>query len=325
LALLVVLVLLVSCTRSHTNPVRIITLAGVTELFPLFLAQELGHFREEQVAISLDAVGSGSKALQAVLGGSADLVYNTYVQTLQMTAEGRPMRSFYVSSVLPLVVLVVAPAKAGRVQRIEDLKGALIGVSGFGTPQHQFLTYLLHRHGITAKDVTVVAYGAGPSAVASLERSRVDAGIITGGAFEVLKRRSQGVRALADPRTHEGMKAEYGIDSWANTCLFSTISWLRQNQEKAIRITRAMNRTSAWIRTHSVEEILQRLPATVRSDDREPDLSLLRQHKEALSPDGRMPADAPKNVMKVLAVSNEKVTSVDLSVTWTNEFVEANE
>ena len=41
------------------------------------------------------------------------------------------------SSILPMVVLVAAPAKAERLRHIEDLKGALIGVSGFGTPQHQ--------------------------------------------------------------------------------------------------------------------------------------------------------------------------------------------
>jgi NitT/TauT family transport system substrate-binding protein len=320
--LCIVSLVLAGCVRSKETAVRIITLAGVTEFFPVFLAQELGHFREEQVPVSLDAVGTGSKAVQAVLGGGADVVYSAYVQTVQMTAEGRPMRSFYVSSVLPMVVLVVAPAKAERLRRIEDLKGALIGVSGFGTPQHQYLAYLLQRHGLTAKDVSVAAYGNGPSAVASLERSKMDAGVITGGAFEVLKRRAQSVRVLADPRTREGMNAEYGFDSWAQACLFSRMTWLGRNHEQAIRLTRAMNRTSAWIRSHSVEEILQRLPANFRTADEEADLSLFRQHKEAISADGRMPVGAPENAMKVLAVSNEKVNSVNLSITWTNEFVE---
>jgi NitT/TauT family transport system substrate-binding protein len=206
-------------------------------------------------------------------------------------------------------------------RRIEDLKGALVGVSGFGTPQHQFLAYLLHRHGLTLKDFTVAAYGNGPSAVASLERSKMDAGIITGGAFEILRRRAQAVRVLADPRTREGMYAEYGFDSWANTCLFSPMTWLAQNRERAMRLTRAMHRISAWIRSHSVEELLQRLPAKFVTGDKEVDLALFRQHKDAISADGRMPAGAPENVRKVLSVSNDKVNSVDLSVTWTNEFV----
>ena len=114
--------LLAGCSRFDQHPVRIVTVGGVSELFPVFLALELGHFRDENVAISLEGVASGSKAIEAVLGGSADVVYNAYVQTIQMAAEGRPMRSFYVSSVLPMVVLVAAPAKAERVRHIEDLK-----------------------------------------------------------------------------------------------------------------------------------------------------------------------------------------------------------
>jgi NitT/TauT family transport system substrate-binding protein len=125
---------------------------------------------------------------------------------------------------------------------------------------------------------------------------------------------------LADPR-REGMKAEYGFDSWANTCLFSTIDWLGSNREQALRLVRALNRTSAWIRSHSVEEILQRLPSKFRTGDKEVDLALFRQHKEAISADGRMPAGAPENALKVLAASNNKVKSVNISDTWTNQFV----
>src|SRR3954449_8041091 len=78
----VVSLFLAGCVRSGESPIRIVTVGGVTEFFPLFLAQELGHFRDEHVIISLDEAASGSKALQAVLGGSADIVYNTYMQTL---------------------------------------------------------------------------------------------------------------------------------------------------------------------------------------------------------------------------------------------------
>jgi hypothetical protein len=53
--------LMVGCGRSNENVVRIITLSGVTEFFPVFLAQELSYFREEQIGVSLEEVASGSK------------------------------------------------------------------------------------------------------------------------------------------------------------------------------------------------------------------------------------------------------------------------
>jgi sulfonate transport system substrate-binding protein len=106
--------------------------------------------------------------------------------------------------------------------------------------------------------------------------------------------------------------------------MFSTLTWLGHNHEQVRRVARAMNRTATWVRNHSVQEILEKLPANFRTADKEADLSLFALHKEALSIDGRMPEGAPTNAMKVLAASNDKVNSVNLSLTWTNEFVESN-
>ena len=65
-----------------------------------------------------------------------------------------------------------------------------------------------------------------------------------------------------------------------------------------------------------------KVAASFVSADKEADLSLFRQHKDAISADGLMPVGAPENARKVLAVSNEKVNSVNLSSTWTNDVVE---
>ena len=56
---------------------------------PTTLAQELGLYREEGLDVELQDFAGGAKALQALVGGSADVVSGFYDHTIQMAADGR--------------------------------------------------------------------------------------------------------------------------------------------------------------------------------------------------------------------------------------------
>jgi NitT/TauT family transport system substrate-binding protein len=311
---------LAACGTTTNRPIRIVA-ARITEAFPVYLCSALGHFRQEGVEVSIEEFASGNKLVESLLSGSADVVFNSYMQTIQMGMAGRPLRSFFVSAVAPVALLVASPSKGERIKRIEDLRGTTIGVAGFATPQQEILTYILFRHGLRVRDVKLVAYGTGPAAIASLERSQVDAGIVTGSTFELLRRRAPGVRVLADTRTREGMKSVYGFDAWANHCLYSTPEWISRNTEPVGRMVHAMQKTHSWLQAHTAEEVLERLPAQFHSDIREADLATLRVLMASLSNDGRMPAGAPENILHMLASSMENAPKLDPSTTWTNEFL----
>jgi NitT/TauT family transport system substrate-binding protein len=316
------LLLLAGCGTPALKPVRIVTISGLTEPFPIYLCSALGHFRQEGVEVSLEAFPSGSRSVEALLGGSADVAFNSYMLAVQMSVTGRPLRSVFVSSVTSSALLVVSPEKAERIRQIEDLQGATIGVAGFGTAQQQVLTYTLRLHGVNIRKVKVVSYGTGPTAIAAIEHSKVDAGLINGSAFELLRRRAPTVRVLADPRTREGMKVLHGYETGANECLFSTPKWISQNPEIVRRMARAMLKTHVWIQAHTAEEILALLPPQFHSELREVDLATLRALVTGLSKDGKMPAGAPDNILRLISDSMEGTSKVDLSATWTNEFLE---
>jgi NitT/TauT family transport system substrate-binding protein len=275
------------------------------------------------VETSIEVVGAGSKPLEALLGGSAEVAVGTYSQTVQMAVRGKSLRCFFVSSLNPGGLLVASASQADHIRKVEDLKGATVGVAGFGGPSHVFVVQMLQRHGLSVKDVKLVAIGSGPPAIAAIEHSKVDAGMIAGSAYDLLRRRTPNVRVLADPRTREGMAAVYGFQDYAGVCLLSTPDWISRNPEVVRRVARAMRRTHAWIQAHSAEEVLERLPAQFHSDDKEVDLATLRSWMAGLSSDGKMPAGAPDNVLRVLSSSIEGTPKVDLAATWTNEFVEA--
>jgi NitT/TauT family transport system substrate-binding protein len=83
-----------------------------------------------------------------------------------------------------------------------------------------------------------------------------------------------------------------------------------------------MRKTHAWVQAHSAEEVLDRLPAQFHSDIKEVDCVTLRTLIAGLSRDGKMPAGAPENMLQLLSESMETTPKVDLSATWTNQFVE---
>ena len=89
-------------------------------------------------------------------------------------------------------------------------------------------------------------------------------------------------------------------------------------------MARALRKTVDWMRAHSPEEIRARQPAQFHTEDAASDLDALRAMQAMLSPDGRMTPESTAMVRKVLDVSLESVraASIDLTRTYTNEFVE---
>src|SRR5262245_55622670 len=123
------------------------------------LAQELGLYREEGLDVELQDFQGGAKALQALVGGSADVVSGFYDHTIQMAAEGRELVAFVTMLRYPGLVLVTSPQAAETVTDITQLKGRMAGVTTAGSSSQMFLTYLLKQHGVGPDGASVTAIG----------------------------------------------------------------------------------------------------------------------------------------------------------------------
>jgi len=284
------------------------------------LAQELGFYKDEGLAVSFEDFPGGAKALEALLGGSADVVCGFYDHAIQMAAQGKDVRAFVSILRYPgLVAISASPAVA----RIEDLKGKIVGISAAGSSTQMFLNYLLVTHGLKPDDVSVASVGMSATAVAALTHKTVDAAIMTDPAIEMVRQQLPSAKILADTRTAAGVRAVFGVDMYPATVLYSTAPWLARHREEAGRMARALRRTVQWMQAHSPEEIRARMPAPFRTADAAADVAGLRATQAMLSPDGRTTPEAAAIVRKVLSVSLESVrnTTIDLDRTYTNEFV----
>jgi sulfonate transport system substrate-binding protein len=302
-----------------------IAIGGQNQLIylPTTLAGELGFYREEGLNVELQDLPGGSKALQALVGGSADVVSGFYDHTIQMAADGRELVAFVTMLRFPGLVLVTSPQAAAAVQGIPDLKGRIAGVTTAGSSSQMLLTSMLQRHGVAPDAVSVSAIGSAATAIAAIEHGKVDAGMMADPAFALVARRNPGVRVLADLRTAEGVKAALGLSSYPASVLYSSGDWVRAHRDTAQRLARAITRTLAWMQSHRPQEIADRTPASFRGDDAALYAQALVSSLPMFSPDGRMPADGPEAVKSLLAQSIERVrqATIDLSKTYTNEFV----
>lgn len=322
-AVLVIAALLPGCSRQHpetTLPIRLALARSPFTYLPVYLAEPLGFYRDENLSVTLEEFPGGAKAVEAVVGGSADIAAGFYEHAIQMTAEGRPLRAFVIMLRYPGMALVVSPKTKRRISRIEDLNHAIVGVGTPGSPTHFYLNYLLMQHGITLSDVSVVGIGAPATAAAAVEHGLVDAAVV-GGALVILRRRNPGLTVLAESFSSAGVRQSLQADEYPGAALLAPVQWLQGNASTARRMTRAILRTLNWIRGHTPEEIRTKLPAAYRTDE-QTDLESLRLFQPLFSQDGRMNPESASAVLRVLAVSLDQVRSskFDLQETYTNDF-----
>src|SRR5688500_18436854 len=80
---------------------------------PLTLAEELGYFKDEGLEVTISDFAGGAKSLQALMGGSADVVTGVYDHTIQIQAKGQPITAVVVLGRFPGIALAVVKARVG--------------------------------------------------------------------------------------------------------------------------------------------------------------------------------------------------------------------
>ena len=321
LFLLSAALMLAGCGARERAPSRIpvhMAVAGQADLIYLSatLAQELGFYADEGLAVSIDEYPDAQRSLESVNAGSSDVICGFYDHTIQM--QGQQLRAFATMLRYPgLVAITDAPGIA----RIEDLKGRTVGVSANGSWTQTFLNYLLVTHGLKPTDVNATSIGIRGAAAEAIESSKVDAAVVTEPALAMVLRQLPKTRVLVDTRTAEGTREAFGVETYPSVVLYAKTPWLNAHPEQARLMAHALTRTGEWMRSHSAEEIRQRMPPQFRSEDPDSDIEGIRAIQGMLSPDLKLTPESAEAVRKVLSVSLDSARNVDLDRTYTNEFV----
>lgn len=324
----VVLATLAGIGGAQVERPRITLAVGGQPLYiylPLTLAAQLGYFRDAGVDVNIVDLAGGAKALEALLGGSADVVCGFIDHTIEMQAQGKSIRMFVLYDRYPGLVLAVTKAGQVRgVKAIADLKGARIGVTAPGSSTQFFAEYLLARSGIPVDQEAYVGIGTATTAVAAARRGVVEALVNVDPTITVLAR-SGDATILADTRTTLGTLRVFGGPYPAGG-LYATPAFLERNPRTAQALAVASVRALRWIRTHSAEQIADRMPEQFYQSDKALYVASLGANLEMFSPDGRVPLDGVQTIVKVLSAFDRGVAAnagkIDPQAAFTNEFVD---
>ena len=93
------------------KPKLTIAVGGKNLLYylPLTIAETQGYFKAEGLDVTIADFAGGSRALQALVGGSADVVSGAFEHTINMQVKGQRLRAFVLQGRAPQIVLGINP------------------------------------------------------------------------------------------------------------------------------------------------------------------------------------------------------------------------
>ncbi|WP_084268094.1 ABC transporter substrate-binding protein [Azohydromonas lata] len=288
---------------------------------PVLLAQRLGLFAEQGLEVELIDDASGVRAEEQLLTGAVQGVVGFYDHAIVLQARGKFVRSVVQFSRTPGEV-VVAGARATPLRSPADFKGRALGVAGLGGSTHWLMQYLGQSHGVRVADMEFVPLGIG-ALVDALEQGRVDAVMTTEPTATRLQRAGRG-RQLLDLRTPEATAAALG-GPYPGACLYMASAWVEAHRPQVQKLANALVRALRYIDGHSAAELAMQVAERDLGGDRAAWVAALTAGKSMFIPDGRMPAEGPANVLRVLGQAQRAVQGqpIDLARTFTTEFVDA--
>ena len=307
------------------KPQVTIAVGGKTSLYylPLTLAERLGYFKDEGLQVEIADFAGGSKALQAMLGGSADVTAGGFDHVIVLQARGQKVQGFVMLLGMTAISLGVAKDKAAAYRSPRDLRGMKIGVTAPGSSTHLFVNRVLASAGLSQDDVAIIGVGIGPTAVAAMRSGQIDAIANVEPAITMLER-TGAIKVVAEAMTQKGSRAVYG-ELLPAGCLYTKQEFVRRNPNTAQALTNAMLRALRWLHKASAEDVVKAVPPEYLMGERDVYLQALQKSRESYSKDGLFPAAGVQSLYNVLRTFDPAVKEgpeLNLADTFDNTFVQ---
>lgn len=288
---------------------------------PLTVAEQLGYFKAEGLDVTIVDFAGGSKALQAVVGGSADVVSGAFEHTINMQIKGQHLRAFVLQGAAPQIVLGINPKTMPNFKTIADLKGKKVGVSAPGSSTNVMVNFVLAKAGLKPTDVSIIGVGTGNGAVAAMRSGQIDAMSNLDPVITLLQR-SGDLKIASDTRQLAESEKVFGGPMPAG-CLYAPQAFIDKNPATTQALTNAMVRALKWIQTAGATDIIKAVPESYLLGDRAVYIDAFLAAKNALSPNGLIPDKGPQTAFRALASADPKIANakLDLRAVYTNDFV----
>ncbi len=305
------------------KPALTIAVGGKNLLYylPLTVAESLGYFKHEGLDVTIADFAGGSRALQAVVGGSADVVSGAFEHTLNMQAKGQALRAFVLQGRAPQIVFGINPKTMPDYKGLADLKGKKIGVTAPGSSTNVMANFVIAKAGLKPSDVSIIGIGAGNGAVAAMRSGQIDA-ISNLDPVITLLQRSGDLKVISDTRIVAESDKVFGGPMPAG-CLYAPMAFITKNPATTQALANAIVRANKWIQAAGPGDIIKAVPESYLLGDRAVYIDAFLACKGALSADGMIPEAGAATAVRALQSADATLADVkfDLGTVFTNDFV----
>jgi NitT/TauT family transport system substrate-binding protein len=304
----------------------IATTNSVISYYPFEIALAKGYFKDEGLDVERSMYAGGPQTIQALLGGSADMIVSAYSNTLTMAARGQHVQAVVLMIKYPGFVLGVTKTGQAKYTSLKSLAGMKIGVTAPGSSTNMILNSIAQRNGVDKKAYSVIGVGAQGSALAAAQENRIDALVGIDPTITMLTENNN-LKIVADLRTGQGTLESTGSDTYPEGSVMSTTDFIKKNPHTVQAMVNAMLRAEKFLQTATAAQIADALPKSYQVGDRAMYLKAIDHTRTVYSTDGRYDAKGAAAVLSVLAGSDPVIAAargrIDVPSTYTNSFVDA--
>lgn len=289
---------------------------------PLTIAERLGFFEEQELNVTVNDFGGGAKSLQALIGGSVDVVTGAYEHTLRMQHRGQDIKAICELGRFPGICIGVRSDLADEIKTIADLKGRNVGVTAPGSSTSLFLQYAMIKNGLAADDASIIGVGGGASAVAAIKKGDIAALVHLDPVITKLEVDGD-IKILLDTRTEEGTRALFDGTNPA-AIVYMQQSFITANPVTTQRIVNAFVKALNWIHNATPDEVADAVPEEYLFGDRELYKTGFVKSRAMYSEQGLIAEDGFKSMYDMLKKLDPDLADSDLkfSQTFDPRFVE---
>jgi NitT/TauT family transport system substrate-binding protein len=141
----------------------------------LWLAKEAGAFQRHGLDVELIYISTGTKMVQALVGGDIRIAQVGGAAPLAARLRGAEIKIIAVSFNTLALTLMAQP----DIRSVADLKGKRLGISRFGSNTDFGTRYLLRKYNIAERDVAFLQFGEAQGILGALLSGAIHAGVLS--------------------------------------------------------------------------------------------------------------------------------------------------
>lgn len=196
--------------------------------WPIWVAKDQGYIKEQKLDLREFHTNSVSKALQALSANSTNLLYPSNSQgTIAAMAKGAQLKIIAGNVTKAMYELIVDP----KYKKVEDLRGATMGVINLSSGSTVLLQKILGAHGLKFPgDYDMLTVGGTPQRYAAVKKGAVAAAMVT--IPTSFQAEEDGLKILANINQY--------LPQYQFTVITGNAKWMEDHRDQTVRFLMAI-------------------------------------------------------------------------------------